>query len=236
MQFRDQRVFIIGASSRIGSAIAQAFAREGASVLICGDNYNRLNSLAMDLRAQFLTEVHSFRLDVRDDVALNHIFSDLPGEWRKPDIIVNTIELTSAAPYDNVQNLQNWLIERRNGVIELNRFLTGMMQGEAVSTVVSVGFINLPKRNRDIAEFIWKHTCKYDLNSQLTKLIKNSSIRLAAVNPCDFRSNFLQASGLTPEDIASTVIFCVTRPVNMTIKEVQICPTHLNEVSTEQAL
>ncbi len=58
-------VFITGASSGIGRALALAYAEKGMTLFLCGRNETRLNETAKDCW-QAGAEVHTYRFDVTD--------------------------------------------------------------------------------------------------------------------------------------------------------------------------
>ena len=84
---RGKIVFITGASSGIGRATAMAFAEQGARLLLCARRIDRLTELARELAAMDADpDVFTFRLDVRDPLAVNETLSNLPAEWREIEV------------------------------------------------------------------------------------------------------------------------------------------------------
>jgi len=65
-----KRAFITGAGGGLGSAIAAAFAREGAVVALAGRNRDRLDALAAALERERAGSAGVFTLDVRDAAAV----------------------------------------------------------------------------------------------------------------------------------------------------------------------
>jgi NADP-dependent 3-hydroxy acid dehydrogenase YdfG len=88
LSLRDKLVFITGASSGIGRATAQAFAEQGARLLLCARRIDRLTELTRELAAlPSDPDVYTFRLDVRDPLAVAETLANLPAEWREIDIL-----------------------------------------------------------------------------------------------------------------------------------------------------
>jgi Xaa-Pro aminopeptidase len=87
----DKTVLVTGASSGIGAACAQAFAAQGARLLLCARRRDRLASLASSLDG----EVHTFELDVRDRDAVHAAVARLPEPWRQIDVLVNNAGLAA---------------------------------------------------------------------------------------------------------------------------------------------
>ncbi len=83
----SKTAFISGATSGIGKATAQRFAREGMKVIICGRRLERLQSLAKDLSE--ITAVHILNFDVRNRKAVENAINALPEEFASIDILIN---------------------------------------------------------------------------------------------------------------------------------------------------
>ncbi|MDQ3528706.1 MAG: SDR family NAD(P)-dependent oxidoreductase, partial [Actinomycetota bacterium] len=85
----DATVLVTGASSGIGLACAQAFARAGARLVLCARRRERLTGLADSLDA----EVRILPLDVRDRAAVSAAVDGLDDGWRNIDVLVNNAGL-----------------------------------------------------------------------------------------------------------------------------------------------
>ena len=82
---KDTTILITGASSGIGKATAELFAKEGARLILCGRRQERLDQL----KEVFNTEVHLLNFDVSDRSAVFTAIETLPAEWKKIDILIN---------------------------------------------------------------------------------------------------------------------------------------------------
>lgn len=72
--FSNRRVLLVGGSSGIGLAVAQAFAQAGAQVTIASRSADKLRSAAGTIQAQVATRV----LDTGDAPAIETFFADEP--------------------------------------------------------------------------------------------------------------------------------------------------------------
>jgi 3-hydroxy acid dehydrogenase/malonic semialdehyde reductase len=78
-------VFITGASSGFGAAIAHRFATAGARVVAAARRSDRLKDLAAELGPRVLPVT----LDVRDRAAVARVTGGLPAEFAQIDVLVN---------------------------------------------------------------------------------------------------------------------------------------------------
>ncbi|RWR01230.1 short-chain dehydrogenase [[Pantoea] beijingensis] len=69
-EFTDNRVLVVGGSSGIGEAIAQAFVRQGAKVTIASRSEDKLKAAA-----QRIGQVNSVVLDTADNAAIEAFFA-----------------------------------------------------------------------------------------------------------------------------------------------------------------
>ncbi len=85
---RGSRVLVTGASSGIGAGLAEAFAREGATVGICARRADRLAEVAERCRAHGV-EAHAWVTDLSDLDAVDKLASDAVTALGGVDVLVN---------------------------------------------------------------------------------------------------------------------------------------------------
>ena len=78
---------ITGATSGIGRATADEFAKNGIRLIICGRRQDRLETIQKALSK--ITEVHVLNFDVRDRNAVFSAIESLPEHFKHIDILVN---------------------------------------------------------------------------------------------------------------------------------------------------
>ena len=88
-----RKVFITGASSGIGKAIAYAFAKEGDDLLLCARRVDKLAAIKEDIEGQYSVTVSTFPLDVCDRVAVEEKVPKAIESFGGIDILVNNAGL-----------------------------------------------------------------------------------------------------------------------------------------------
>jgi short-subunit dehydrogenase len=84
-----RRALVTGASSGIGLAFARLLAAEGYNLILTARRRDRLESVAMDLRAVHGTDVHVLTADLAAPGAVDHLVSEITGHELHVDFLVN---------------------------------------------------------------------------------------------------------------------------------------------------
>ena len=88
---------ITGAGSGLGRAIAQAFARVGAEVVLLDRNGNAAGEVAGAIRAAG-GKAHAIALDVSDGSAVDHAFTEIGRHAGRLDVLVNSAGIAIRKP------------------------------------------------------------------------------------------------------------------------------------------
>ena len=133
VSLKGKIVFITGASSGIGRATAKAFAEQGARLLLCARRIDRLTELTRELAALDADpDVFTFRLDVRDPLAVRETLANLPPEWQAVEVLVNNAGLSRGLSplYANDPNDWDEMIDTNiKGLLHVTRHIVpGMIE------------------------------------------------------------------------------------------------------------
>ena len=93
MQFKDEVVLVTGSTKGIGKTIAEAFAKEGATVVILGRNEASAQKTKTELTQQGL-KAESFACDVTNPENVQEIVNKILDKYKRIDILVNNAGIT----------------------------------------------------------------------------------------------------------------------------------------------
>ncbi len=234
--------FITGATSGIGKATAELFAKQQIRLVLCGRRQGRLEDLKNDLGA--ITDVHILNFDVRDKRAVQQAIKGLPKEYSKIDILINNAG--NAHGLDTIQegSLEDWdamLDINVKGLLYVSKALLPQMIDRKAGHIINIGSTAgkevYPKGNVYCAS---KHAVDA-INQGMRIDLNGLGIRVGAVNPGLVETEFSNVrfkgdekraetvykgfQALKPEDIADIIHFVVTRPYHVNIADLVVMPT-----------
>ncbi len=238
----NRTAFITGATSGIGKATAEIFAKNGINLILCGRRKNRLDQLQKELSRA--VKVFTLQFDVRDKEEIQKAVDSLPKAFSKIDILINNAG--NAHGLDSIQegNMEDWdamLDINVKGLLYVsNAILPQMIEREA-GHIINIGSTAgkevYPKGNVYCAS---KHAVDA-INQGMRIDLNQYGIRVGAVNPGlvetefsnvrfkgdDERANnvYKGFDPLKPEDIADIIHFVVTRPNHVNIADLVVMPT-----------
>jgi 3-hydroxy acid dehydrogenase / malonic semialdehyde reductase len=241
---QNKTVFITGTSSGIGLACAEAFAKEGARLLLCARRIDKLNAEVEVLKEKHRVIVHTFELDVRDQASVDAAIQALPAEWRDIDILVNNAGLSRGLDKFQDSLLSDWeemLDTNVKGLLYVTRAVLPTMLAKQKGHIVNIGSIAghevYPKGHVYCAS---KHAVDA-ITKGLRMDLVDTPIRVTTIDPGLVETEFsivrfhgdaeraasvykgIQA--LRSQDIADTVVWSCSRPAHVQIAEIIVFPT-----------
>lgn len=233
---------ITGATSGIGKATAEIFAKQGFNLVLCGRRQDRLDDLKKQLEGS--VEIHTLNFDVRDRDAVFAAVESLPKAFTKIDILVNNAGNAHGLDPIDKGSIDDWeamLDINVKGLLYMSKAILPQMVERKAGHIINIGSTAgkevYPNGNVYCAS---KHAV--DAINQGMRIDLNAyGIRVGAVNPglvqtefsdVRFKGDADRASKvyqgfqpLKPEDIADIILFLVTRPYHVNIADLVVMPT-----------
>jgi len=241
---KDKIIFITGASSGIGRACAEYFAKAGAKLLLCARRIEVLKTIAEELYSQYGTEVHVFELDVRQCASVKNALKELPQQWQAVDILVNNAGLAAGLDFLQEGNVQDWedMIDTNfKGLLYVTRAVLPQMVAKNSGHIINIGSIAGHQIYPKGAVYCATKYAVNVLSNGLRIDLFGTKIRVSTVDPgavetnfsaVRFKGNVKRAAAvyegmepLTPNDVADAVLYCASCPPHVNISEVIIMPT-----------
>jgi 3-hydroxy acid dehydrogenase/malonic semialdehyde reductase len=244
MRCQGKKILITGASSGIGRACAEQFAQEGADLILCGRDEPRLQKILNQVTSQYYIKGLPLAFDISQAEEVEKALKTLPNEWRDIDVLVNNAGL--ALGYDKLYsgNVQEWdrVIDTNiKSVVYMTRFVVADMVKKGKGQVVNIGSISSRTTYTGGSVYCASKYAVRALTDTLRADLHGTGIRVTLVDPGLVKTSFFDTrlqgdqqkvdeifagmQALLPEDVADSVVYCVTRPPHVSIHEINIMPT-----------
>jgi NADP-dependent 3-hydroxy acid dehydrogenase YdfG len=243
-QLQGKWVLVTGATSGLGRACAEIFARHGANIIITGRRNDRLEAIHNILQEKYGIKVRAYCFDVRVFNEAVKMANDLQQSDITPDILINNAGLASGKDKIHEGLIGDWdrMIDTNvKGLLYITRAILPMMvernEGHIINIGSTAGHIVYPEGNVYNAS---KYAVKA-LNEGINLDLVGTNIRCASVDPgaCEtefsevrFHGDKAKASKvyegympLKPQDIADTIFYICSAPPHVNITNVVIYPT-----------
>jgi 3-hydroxy acid dehydrogenase/malonic semialdehyde reductase len=234
-------VLVTGATSGFGHAITRRFIADGERVVAVGRRQERLDELAREMGGGRL---HTVKLDVRDNAAINAALTSLPTEFAAIDVLVNNAGLALGLEPAHKAQLENWdeMVDTNiKGVMYLARAVLPGMVSREQGLIINIGSVAgnyaYPGGNVYGASKAFVHMFSLNLRADLIGTrVRVTDIQPGLVGGTEFSSVRFQgdqervdgiyrgANALTPDDVAEAVHWVAHLPPRVNINTLEMMP------------
>ena len=237
-------IFITGATSGFGEAIARTLAKQNVHMVITGRTEDKLRKVAAEIEAATQTKVLPLVFDVRDPKACEEAILNMPEEFREVDVLINNAGLAV-----ELNPVQNGLLDDWERMIDTN--IKGLLY---VTRLISPGMVERKRGHIINIGSTASHEVYYGGNVYcatkhavlaLTKAMRTDflpyNIKVTQISPGAAETNFslVRFKGdsaradkvyegyepLVAQDIADVVEFVLSRPPHVCLNEIIMTPT-----------
>jgi 3-hydroxy acid dehydrogenase / malonic semialdehyde reductase len=237
---QPRTVFVTGASSGFGAAVARRFAATGARVIASARRAERLKDLAAELGDLVLPVT----LDVRDPAAVTEVVTGLPAEFAQVDVLVNNAGLALGTEPAQSADLDDWdqMIDTNcKGLVHMTRaILPGMVarrRGHVINLGSVAGTYPYPGGNTYAGTKAFVHQFSIALRSD----VHGTGVRVTCVEPgmadtefstVRFHGDTAKAGAvyagmqpMTADDIAESIYWAATMPGHVNVNVIELMAT-----------
>ncbi len=238
-------VLITGATSGIGQATAEVFAREGHRLILTGRREERLNDLHQYFLQTYNTEVLTLPFDVRHQPSAEKSVASLPENWQNIDLLINNAGLAKGLSPIQEGNLDHWetMIDTNiKGLLYMTRLIAPHMVQRRQGHIINIGSIAgkdvYPNGNVYCATKAAVDALTRAMRQDLYQHnIRVSQICPGAVEETEFSLTRFEGDAQRAEkvyegfqplrstDIAELIYFMATRPAHVNIQDMVVYST-----------
>lgn len=238
----NRYVLITGATSGIGRATAEAFAKQGDHVIICGRRQAVLQEVKGELEATYGVQVFPFTLDVTDRLSIEAMVPRIVAEvGGRIDILVNNAGL--AQGLDKLQDCDLDDVERMidtnmKGLLYVSRSLLPYMVKQNAGHVINLGSTAGLYAYAGAAVYCATKAAVKTISDGLRIDTIETDIKVTTIQPGIVETPFSEVrfhgdkeraasvyagvEALQPEDIADIIVYTANQPKHVQISDVTI--------------
>jgi len=224
MKVKDKVAIVTGAAQGIGKAIANKLADEGAIVVLCDINKDRIESVSKELDQRRISNL-ALELDVLDSSKVEEMIKNVLHQFKRVDILVNNAGITK----DNLlirTTEDDWdrvLAVNLKGAFNLTKSVAKVMMKQRYGKIVNITSVVGIMGNAGQANYSASKAGLIGLTKSAAKELAARGITVNAVAPGYIltpmtenlprtaKDNFLSMIPLKkegkPEDVANLVLF-----------------------------
>lgn len=237
-------VLISGASSGIGEASAEIYAKNGANLILTARRKDRLENLKTRLEKEYKIKADIYVFDVRDKAAAAGFAETLKNKGRFPDIFINNAGLAKGLGpiYEGCTEDWDVMIDTNvKGFLYMAKSIIPLMMEKNSGHIVNLGSIAgrqvYPGGNVYNATKFAVRALTEAMNIDLL----NTDIRVSVIEPGAVETEFSQVrfqgdaekaaevyKGYLPlkgEDIAELIYFITSLPARINVQSLLVTPT-----------
>jgi NAD(P)-dependent dehydrogenase (short-subunit alcohol dehydrogenase family) len=230
----EGRVAVVtGASRGIGFAIAEALASRGCSVIITSRKVTSVEEAAIKLAA-YDTRVVPYECDIRDDIAVQRLFTFVADEFGHLDFLVNNAGVYGPAVAIGEVDPSGWrdaIDTNLTGTFLCTRYgLPLMKSGSVVVNNISVAAYQVFPNS---AAYIASKMGALGLTNATREDVRKLGIRVMALIPGatdteiwnQFWPEAPRQKMVQPKEVAIAVVGALMLPPGTSVDELRITPT-----------
>ncbi|MGE9516040.1 MAG: SDR family NAD(P)-dependent oxidoreductase [Solitalea-like symbiont of Tyrophagus putrescentiae] len=237
-------VFITGASSGIGRACAEIFAKNNYSLILNARRKNILDEICHDLQKTYNTEILPLPFDVSNYTQVNEQIKNIPPQWRNIDVLVNNAGLALGKEPISEGDPKDWdkVIDTNiKGLMYVSREVIPILTEKKSGHIINIGSI----ASKDVYSGGNVYCATKFAVDALTQSMRYEllqyNIKVTAIHPGRTQTEFstVRFKGdknkakepyagfrpMDPCDVAETIYYIASLPKHVNINELIIVPS-----------
>lgn len=234
--------FITGATSGIGWSTAVRLAHEGINLILCGRRTDRMDELKILLEKQ--VNIYPLLFDISDQLAVSQAIHSLPAEWQAIDYLINNAGNAYGLSPIQDGDITDWdaMIDINvKGLLYVSKLILPGMVVRKSGHVINIGSIAGKDTYPNGNVYCASKAAVQAITDGMRMDLNPYGIKVTGIHPGMVETEFsvIRFKGdedraknvykglqpLTPEDIADTISFVLSRPPHVVLADIVMYPT-----------
>ncbi|KAA6440109.1 SDR family NAD(P)-dependent oxidoreductase [Dyadobacter flavalbus] len=230
---------ITGATSGIGKATAEVFARSGINLVLCGRRQEKLDEVSRTVSSQ--VRVTTLVFDVRDKGAVLAMIGSLSDEWKNIDILINNAGNAHGLGSLDEGDTEDWdaMIDGNvKGLLYVSKAVIPLMLERAKGHIVNISSIAGKQTYANGTVYCASKAAVEAVSEGMRLELTQHGIKVTNVAPGAVETEFSLVrfkgdesraekvyQGFDPlqaSDIADAILYAVNAPARVTIADLTI--------------
>ncbi|GGC03019.1 SDR family NAD(P)-dependent oxidoreductase [Dyadobacter sediminis] len=230
---------ITGATSGIGKATAEVFAKSGIDLILCGRRQEKLDEVSGTVSSQ--VRVTTLVFDVRDKGAVLAMIGSLPDEWKNIDILINNAGNAHGLGSLDEGDMEDWdaMIDGNvKGLLYVSKAVIPLMLERAKGHIVNISSIAGKQTYANGTVYCASKAAVEAVSEGMRLELTQHGIKVTNVAPGAVETEFSLVrfkgdesraekvyQGFDPlqaADIADAILYAVNAPARVTIADLTI--------------
>jgi len=240
---------ITGATSGIGKATARLFAKNNIDLILCGRRMDRLSMLENDLSTS--VEVRTLSFDIGDREKVENSLNTLKGRWRNIDILVNNAGGAHGLDHfeeGDVEDFDRMIDYNVKGLLYVSKVIVPWMIDQKKGQIINISSIAGKQTYAKGMVYCASKSGVEAISKGMRLELVPHGIRVTNIAPgavetefsiVRFKGDKQKASNvykdfqpLIAEDIAHSILYCVSVPGHVQIADMTIFPAAQSDATT----
>lgn len=237
----NRNVLITGATSGIGRATAEAFAKQGDHLIITGRREALLKEVARELELTYKVRVHTFVLDARDRAKVAEVVPQMMEAVGSIDVLVNNAGLAQGLDKfqdSDLDDAERMIDTNVTGLIYMSRAILPYMVKENKGHVINLGSTAGIYAYAGAAVYCATKAAVKTLSDGIRIDTIDTDIKVTTIQPGIVETPFSEVrfhgdkerakavyqgvDALKPEDIADIIVYASNQPKHVQISDITI--------------
>ena len=240
----SRNVFITGATSGIGKAMAYSFGKNGDNLILSGRRKEKLIEVKADIERRYGVNVYIYQIDITNYDEVKKIVNSMIKEVKKIDILINNAGLALGLDKfqeSNINDMETMINTNVKGLLYISREIIPNMIENNSGHIINIGSTAGIYSYAGAAVYCaTKAAVKY-LSDGIRIDTIDKNIKVTTVQPGIVKTDFSEVrfhgdkdradnvykgiEALKPEDIADIVLFTSNQPEHVQISDITIMAT-----------